>query len=73
MAKYTLGGIFAGFMESIHIELANKRIYLTMSEMMRKYDILKLIYVFDNKLLTGGSPKNDFIVFCILNMRRKLH
>lgn len=66
MAENILAGVFARFMEAIHVELANETVDVAMPEMFRENLILKLIDLFDGKLSAIGHPMNNRLIVLIL-------
>lgn len=67
MTKNTFGIVFARFVKTIHIELPNKAIDFFVTEIFRKYNFLKLVDIFNYKILSGRPPEYNFAVFLILN------
>lgn len=53
-------------MEPIHVQLSDKTIDVPMSEVFGENDFLKLVNVFDGKLLPISHPLNDLGVFIVL-------
>lgn len=64
MAKNVLAWIFPTLMETIHVELSNKRIDVSVSKIFREDMVLKLINLFDGKFTSIGHPVDDgFVLF----------
>ncbi len=71
MTKNTLGIVFTGFMETIHVQLPNKTINFFMPEIFGENNLLKFIDVFDDKFFAICPPEYNFCVFLILNKKSK--
>jgi len=64
MAKNVLAWIFPTLVETIHVELSNKRIDVTVSKIFREDMVLKHINLFDGKFTSIGHPVDDgFVLF----------
>lgn len=56
MTKDVLAGVFATLVEAVHVELADKRVYISVPEVLRQDVVLKLIYLLDGKLTPVRHP-----------------
>lgn len=65
MAEDIFAGIFAAFMEAIHIELANEGVDIAVAEVFGEDMILEVIDLFDGKLASVGHPVDDRFVFLV--------
>lgn len=50
MAEHTFGVISSTFVETVHVELADKRVHFGVSEVSGQDDCLELVDVLDDKL-----------------------
>lgn len=65
MAKNVLAWIFPTFVETIHVELSDKRIDVSVSKVFWEDMILKLIDLFDGKFTAIGHPVDDGLVLFV--------
>ena len=66
MAKYILGWFFTTLMETIHIELTNEAVDVTMPKILWKYVLLKFLDVLNGELFPIGYPLDNLFIFFIL-------
>lgn len=66
MTEYIFTGIFSAFMESIHIELSNEGVDISVSEIFGEDVILEVIDLFDGKLTTIRHPMDDGLVIFVV-------
>lgn len=65
MTEYVLAWILAGFVKSIHIELPDETVDVTMSKELWQYMVLKLIYLFDGKLSSIRHPVDYRLILLV--------
>ena len=66
MSKNIFGGLLPGLVEPIHVELSDKAMDVFVSEVFRENVLLKLVDVFDGKLVAVGEPLNGVRVLIVL-------
>ena len=62
--------IFAGLVKSIHVELTNKTIHLSMAKELGEDNLFKLVDILDNKVPAGGAPVDNLGMFVRLCKRK---
>ena len=70
VGEYVLGGIFAGFMEAVHVELPNEGVNIAMPEERGQYFLFEGLDVPDRELLARGQPLYNVLEGRLLNGRR---
>jgi hypothetical protein len=66
MAEDALGVIGAGFVETVHVELAYETVDLVVAEETREDDLLEFEHVFDDELHAGGRPVYDLVELVVV-------
>lgn len=72
MAKNVLAWIFTALMETIHVELSDEGVDVSVSEVFGEDMILKLIYLFDSKFTPVGHPVYDSFILFVLKYFKAL-
>lgn len=67
MAENAFGIVFAGFVETIHVELPDEAVNFFMPEVFGQHNFLKLVDVLDDEILASSAPEYYFGVVLILN------
>lgn len=66
MTEDIFGGILAGLVEAVHVELAYEAVDVSVAEVLGQYLFLKVIYFFDGELATVGHPMDDCLILLVL-------
>ena len=61
-----LAGVFATFVEAIHVKLSYERVDISVSEVFGEDVVLEVIDLFDGELPSVGHPVNDRLVVFVL-------
>ena len=61
MGEDVLGGIFPGFVEAVHVELANEGVDVAMPEERGQNFLLEGLDVPDGEFLLRGEPVDDVL------------
>lgn len=72
MAKNVLTWIFTTLMETIHVELSDERVDISVSEIFGEDMVLKIIYLFDSKFTPVGHPVDDCFILFVLKYFKAL-
>jgi len=65
VTEYVFAWIFAWLVKSIHVELSDEAVDVSVSKIFGEYLILKLIYLLDGKLTSVDHPVNDCLVLFV--------
>jgi hypothetical protein len=68
MAENIFGRLFARFVETVHVELPNKAVNVSVPEILGQNSLLELLYVFDGEFFTVLRPLNDGFILFILRL-----
>ena len=66
MTEDIFAGIFAAFVEAVHVELANEGVNVPMSEVFGQDVILEVINLFDGELSAVNHPVDDVLVVSVI-------
>lgn len=67
MAKDALGKFVTGFVEAVHVELADEAIHFAVAKIAWKYHLLELTHVLYHKFPPRSRPKNNLCEFITLS------
>ena len=62
MAENILAGVFATFVEAVHVELPDEGVDVTVPEVFGKDMVLEVVDLFDGELASVGHPVDDSLV-----------
>ena len=63
-------GVFATFVEAIHVKLSDERVDISVSEVFGEDVVLEVIDLFDGKFPSVGHPVDDrLVVFVLKNFK----
>jgi hypothetical protein len=66
VAKNVFAGVFAAFVEAVHIELPDEGVDVPVPEVLGEDMVLELVDLFDGKLASVGHPVDDGLVLFVL-------
>ena len=66
MAEDILAGVFATFVEAVHVELSDERVDVAVSEVFGEDVVLEVVNLFDGELASVGHPVDDRLVVFVL-------
>ena len=65
VTEYVLAGVFAAFVEAVHVELAYEGVDVAMSEVLGENVVLELINLLDRKFTPIGHPVDNRFVLLV--------
>lgn len=66
VAEDVLGGLLAGLVEAVHVELPDEAVDVAVSEELGQDGLLELVDVPDGELFPVGGPLDDLREFVVL-------
>jgi hypothetical protein len=66
VAEDVFAGVFAAFVEAVHVELADEGVDVAMAEVLGEDVVLELINLLDCELASVGHPVDYGFVFLVL-------
>ncbi len=66
MAENVFGGLFAWFVEAIHVELSDEAVDVPVPEVPGEDDLLEILNIFYGKFFAIGQPLDDVCEFVTL-------
>ncbi len=65
MAEDVFAGVFSTFVKAVHVELANERVDVAVSEVFGEDMILEVVDLLDGELASVSHPVDDGLVFFV--------